>query len=123
MQTVLGPVSNPGHTQPHEHIFVRRTPAAGKHPALEISDEAKSLAELIAYREADGKAIVDAQPVSAGRDARALRRLSEKSGVSIVAVTGFHMPMFYAPDDAILTASENELYERFLNELTVGMEE
>jgi len=121
--TVLGPAANPGHMQPHEHIFVRRTPAAANYPALEISDEEKSLAELISYREAGGSAIVDAQPVGAGRDARALRRLSEGSGVSIVAVTGFHMPMFYAPDDKILAASEDELFERFLRELTVGTEE
>ena len=58
-----------GHFQPHEHLFVHPTPASKKSPALEISSEEKSLAELLEYRQKGGGAIADAQPLGAGRDA------------------------------------------------------
>ncbi len=125
VQTVLGPVDAGalGHFQPHEHLIVRQTPAAEKNPALLIDDEEKSLLELCDYLRAGGGAIADAQPGGAGRDAAALVRLSEKSGVHIVAVTGYHRPMFYPPGHGIFSEDGSRLRERFLMELTVGIEE
>ena len=71
VETVLGPVdaASLGHCQPHEHLFVRDTPAAFKNSALRIDDEEKSLQELQDYRAAGGGMILDAQPFGAGRDA------------------------------------------------------
>ena len=69
VQTVCGPVAADalGHSQIHEHIFVRWTPMAEKNPALRLDDPARSLAELRAYRAAGGSFLADAQPVAAGR--------------------------------------------------------
>ena len=106
-----------GHFQMHEHIFVRATPASERNPALRIDDEAKSLAELRAYRAAGGGAILDAQPGGAGRDAAALKRLSRDSGVHIVAVTGYHLPGFYDPTHWIFSDGVETLRERFLSDL------
>ena len=124
LMTVLGPVKPeaPMHFQVHEHVFVRETPAAAQNPALRIDDEARSLSELNAYRAAGGAALLDAQPVGAGRDIQALERLSRSSGVHIVAVTGYHMPMFYAPDHWIHTDDVSALRERFCRELNQGAE-
>lgn len=123
--SVLGPVKpeSLGHFQVHEHIFVRPTPASAKNPALRINDEPRSLEELRAYRAAGGGAILDCQPGGAGRDALALRRLSVESGVHIAAVTGYHLPAFYAPGHWIFTEGEAALRERFLRELIEGMDE
>lgn len=123
IMTVLGPVDTAflGHCQLHEHIFVRPTPAGEKNPALEISDEARSLEELRAYYAAGGGALLDAQPVGAGRDAAALMRLSRESGVHIIAATGYHLPSFYPEDHWIHTDSVDAMAERFLAELTLGM--
>ena len=123
IMTVLGPVSSAklGHCQLHEHIFVLPTPNSRKYPALEISDEAKSLAELIAYRAAGGGAILDAQPLDAGRDIASLARLSRDSGVHIIAVTGYHLPAFYEADHWIHTEGVDALFERFYGELTQGV--
>ena len=123
VQTVLGPVDagSLGHFQPHEHLIVRQTPAAEKNPALLIDDEEKSLLEVCDYLRAGGGAVADAQPGGAGRDAAALMRLSEKSGVHIVAVTGYHRPMFYPPGHGIFSEDGALLRERFLMELTVGI--
>ena len=119
LMTVQGPIDARvlGHFQMHEHLFVRATPASEVAPALRIDDEAKSLAELRAYRATGGGAILDAQPVGAGRDAAALRRLSRDSGVHIVTVTGYHLPAFYEPDHWIFSDGVEALRDRFLDEL------
>lgn len=123
IMTVLGPIKpeSLGHCQMHEHIFVLPTPNSVKYPALEISDEEKSLQELISYREAGGSAILDAQPVGAGRDIAALKRLSKRSGVHIIATTGYHLPAFYTADHWINTDSKDALQARFYAELTQGV--
>ena len=76
IMTVLGPIAaaDLGYCQMHEHIFVLPTPNSVKYPALEISDEAASLRELIAYRKSRGEAMLDAQPIGAGRDIAVLKR-------------------------------------------------
>lgn len=123
VHTVCGRVetSTLGHCQMHEHLYVEAGPATERYPALLIDDAEKSAAELITYRQAGGRSVVDCQPgFGAGRNASVLRRLSEGSGVHIVAVTGYHLPHFYAPDSEILNSSENELFEKFLDELENG---
>ncbi len=121
--TVLGPIPKEelGYCQMHEHIFVLPTPNSVKYPALEISDEEKSLQELHAYRNAGGSAILDAQPLAAGRDIAALKRLSESSGVHIIATTGYHLPAFYEKDHWIHTENADQLFERFYAELSNGV--
>ena len=123
IMTVLGPVSpgELGYCQMHEHIFVLPTPNSRKNPALEISDEALSLRELIAYRKAGGCAILDAQPLGAGRDIAALKRLSAGSGVHIIATTGYHLPGFYPEGHWIFTETREALEVRFYGELTGGV--
>lgn len=122
INTVLGSITaaQMGHCQMHEHIFALPTPNSEKNPALEISDEALSLRELIAYRKAGGATILDAQPLGAGRDIAALKRLSAGSGVHIIATTGYHLPGFYPQDHWIHTESASQLCKRFLDELTCG---
>ena len=124
IMTVLGPLPGAklGHCQMHEHIFVLPTPNSVKYPALEISDEEKSLQELLAYRNAGGSAILDAQPLGAGRDIAALKRLSANSGVHIIATTGYHLPAFYEADHWIFTETKQQLQARFLAELTKGVD-
>lgn len=123
VQTVTGPrdLAELGHCQMHEHLFVRDTPAARQNPALRIDDEEKSAQELRDYLAAGGRALVDAQPVGAGRDAQALARLSRASGALIVTVTGYHRPMFYPSDSFFFEQGEDALFDRFLMELSVGV--
>jgi len=71
--------------------------------------------------EAGGKAIIDAQPVGCGRNADELKRLSEESGIHIVASTGFHKLQFYPDDHWVYSYSGNDLINVFLSELHQGM--
>ena len=120
IRTVTGDVRPKalGHTQCHEHIWLRKGPSFLVNPALCMEDHDRSLAELKTYREAGGGTIVDAQPGGFGRDSAMLRQLSEESGVLIVSVTGFHKLCFLEPEDPLLLLDEDALTERFVRDVT-----
>ena len=121
--TVSGDISpgSLGFCQSHEHVCITRGRSSEINPDLLIDDEMKSAEELRSYYSAGGRAIVDAQPVGCGRDARFLENISRGSGVHIIASTGFHKMIFYPEDHWIFSASEDELAEIFISELTGGM--
>jgi phosphotriesterase-related protein len=123
VRTVLGDVSPDllGHTQCHEHIFIFAGPSCEVNPALRMDDFGKSLDELVLYREAGGGAVLDAQPAFCGRMASALTAASKRTGVHVVAVTGFHKSQFYEPDSFPMTAREEALARFFVSEVEVGM--
>lgn len=124
IRTVTGdiPAERLGWCHAHEHILVRAGgPCESFDKNLTIDDYVRSKAELTAYKAAGGCAIIDAQPVGAGRKPLELRKLSTETGVSIVASTGFHMRKFYPAESWIYALTAEEAEELFLRELTEGM--
>ena len=115
------PATGLGHTQCHEHIWLRKGPSFRVNPALCMDDYGKSLQELQEYCRAGGATIVDAQPGGFGRDGGKLLQLSKDSGVNIIAVTGCHKKIFAEEDFSAL--SETALTDRFSREITEGMPE
>lgn len=122
IETVTGSLAAKklGYCQMHEHLFVKHTPAADTNPALCIDDYGKSAVELNDYSSCGGSAVLDAQPIGAGRDVSTLMRLSRETGVFIITVTGFHLLKFYEKDHWIYTLAEADLVEIFLKELLEG---
>lgn len=121
--TVLGdiPIVKLGYCQPHEHVYIVETPALLTHEELRISNLPASIEELKMYRASGGNSVVDAQPIATGRDARALQEASRVSDVSIIASTGYHIPIFYNCDHWIYTKNLDELAELFASEINTGM--
>ena len=121
--TVTGeiPPEELGHCQCHEHIVMRRGTAAESNAALCIDDLEKSTEEVRRYREAGGGSLIDAQPLGCCRDAAWLRKIGERTGVHILASTGFHKLGFYPADHWIHAVGERELAVMFEEELTGGM--
>ena len=119
-RTVPGDVSLPDgiHIQCHEHIWLRKGPSFAVNPALCMEDFDKSLRELLAYKAAGGGMLIDAQPGGFGRDAEMLKALSEQSGVPILAVTGFHRPIFMEPDCPQAAMDEDALAALYAGEVT-----
>lgn len=121
--TVNGTVSSAdlGHCQPHEHLYVDKTPASESNPLLRIDNLTASVTEAKAYMNSGGNTVVDAQPVGAGRNVRALIEISRQTGLNIISATGFHLPIFYPANHFINTASEARLYDVFMEEIADGM--
>lgn len=121
--TVLGEIreENIGFCQCHEHIMLSKGKSYYVNEALCIDDYQKSLAELLLYRKAGGKTLVDAQPVGCNRMASELVGLSKESDVNIIASTGFHKMVFYPENHWVFSLSQEELAAIFVHELTEGM--
>lgn len=121
--TVTGPIAPEelGFCQCHEHIAMSKGKSWYLNPALCIDDMAKSLEEVKRYKSSGGDSFIEAQPCGCNRMTEDLRKLSMKSGVHIVASTGFHKLCFYPDSHWIHSISETDLEEIFVRELTVGM--
>jgi phosphotriesterase-related protein len=120
IRTVLGDIAPDalGLCLPHEHIYGQPPPEYAE-PDLMINDEALGIAEMQAFHAAGGRAIVEMTTPDYGRDAGALQRISRASGVHIIAATGHNKEKFSAP---WLTDSVETLSERFVREVTEGMD-
>lgn len=123
IMSVCGPVEpeNLGFCQCHEHLAISPGVSGEKNPVLVIEDEEKSLQEALLLKRNGGGTLVDAQPGGCNRMEDSLRRISQASGVHIIASTGFHKLCFYPENHWIFNKKEEELYHIFLRELTEGM--
>ena len=121
--TVLGAIEPEalGFVQPHEHLMISRGVSADINPAICIDDVDKSVQEVLAFRDAGGGTIIDAQPGGCNRVAEGLREIAERTGVHIIAATGFHKHIFYKKDHWIFTESKETIRDLFIHELEVGM--
>ncbi|MFH8405662.1 phosphotriesterase [Streptomyces sp. NPDC018019] len=96
VRTVSGDVSPAalGVCDAHDHLFLR-SPLL---PGQELADSGAAAAELRAFREAGGGTVVQWTPYGMGRRAGELPRLAAESGVRIIAATGLHQAVHYAPE-------------------------
>ncbi len=123
IRTVTGDIAakSLGFCQCHEHLFIERCKAFDISPLLLMDDFEKSSNELALYRTCGGQSLVDAQPVLAGRMAEHLVAASEKTGVNIIAVTGFHKTLYYRADSYIFRDSAQKITELYIREVEQGM--
>jgi phosphotriesterase-related protein len=123
VRTVLGDIdiSNIGHCQCHEHIYLEKGYSEKVNKVLCIDDYNKSLEELKHYYSNGGRTIVDAQPIGCGRSSQKLVNLSMKSRVNIIASTGFHKLIFYPSDHWIFKVNTEFFAELMTKEIEDGM--
>jgi phosphotriesterase-related protein len=123
IRTVLGDIraDGAGVCQCHEHLFIEKGKPCRIAPVLYMDDIEKSAAELSGYRRAGGSLVVDAQPVYAGRMAENLAAASKKSGVHVVASTGFYKTAFYEDGAYIENWSEEAMADLYVSEFEKGM--
>ena len=122
--TVLGPVAPAalGVADAHSHLYIAPVPG-GAADAPVLTDVAGVARELSGFRRLGGGAIVDCQPGGCGRDGNVLRRLSQETGVHVIAATGFHRRVYYPPDAALFGLSAAQAADIFLSEIQDGLEE
>lgn len=111
VRTVRGDVE-PGELGPcdaHEHLFLV-TPAQ---PGDEFADVEKAVTEARTLVEAGARALVDWTPIGLGRDLDGLARVSEETGLNVIAATGLHGDPHYAHDDPLREEPVEALAARF----------
>lgn len=122
VRTVLGDIdpAELGVCHAHEHVVIARSHMTQQWPVFLHDDEGKIVEELRSFRAAGGRAMVDASPGDAGRDAAAMARVSQQSGVHVVAATGMHLVKYYA--DPAAARSVDALTDTFVDEIVRGMD-
>ncbi|MFF7228022.1 phosphotriesterase [Streptomyces sioyaensis] len=117
VRTVLGDLApeDLGVCNAHDHLFLR----SPRLPGQELDDAGAAAAELGAFRAAGGAAVIQWTPYGMGRGAAELPGLARDSGVRIVAATGLHQAVHYAPE--VLERVRADLAGLFVAELTVGI--
>jgi phosphotriesterase-related protein len=123
IQTVNGIITPQelGYCQSHEHLFIADGLSARLVPSLKLDNFDATCAELVLYHESGGMSVIDAQPVGCGRMADLQQKASARTGVNILASTGFHKLIFYPADHWIHSMDERALAELFMEELQQGM--
>ena len=122
VRTVLGDIrpEELGNTSCHDHLVVRRVNGTNLPQKLVLDEYEKTQEELRAFVSQGGRTVVDAQPFGAGRDVEALRRLCKRTGVHIIASTGFHTRFFYPREFWAYDASVEEIAALFISEIEEG---
>lgn len=123
LMTVRGPIApeDAGITDGHSHLWL--SPVEGAQAGFVLNDLPLIAAELGDFRRAGGRTQIDCQPGGCGRDGRALRQLSEMSGVHIVACTGYHLRKYYPPDYWLWSADAEAVYTYLRREINEGLDE
>jgi len=121
IQTVCGPVDSSalGITYLHEHLMGRPL-KPNPDPDYLLDSEATAIAELRAFHTLGGRAVVEMSPKEYARDPEALRRISEASGVHVIATTGY---IKSASADPFLTGCSVEaLAEEMIADVQHGLD-
>lgn len=85
-----------------------------------LDDEDATAEEAAVFVDLDGRSIVDPTCTGLGRDANALVRLSERTGLQVVAAAGFYLHSTHPP--WVREASVEELADSLLREATDGLD-
>jgi phosphotriesterase-related protein len=120
VNTVLGPIDSKdlGFTLMHEHILVGFAGVYRDYPELLGADPLeRAVNELKQAKEGGIDTIVDATTTDLGRDIEMIAEASRRSGVNIIAVSGWWLdiPMFFRG------ASIEQLTEVFVREVEEGI--
>jgi phosphotriesterase-related protein len=123
VQTVLGPVApgDLGFTLPHEHTKCSLWWIESRWDYWElIGDEPRINEELAAYKALGGGTLVDVTPIGIGRDLARLARLSQATGLHIVAGAGWYRQAYYPAEARIDRRSIDDLADEIVQEFVDG---
>ena len=121
-----------GVTYAHDHLFC--IPPLWKEKKIDdfmIDDIESSIKDVELFTAAGGQAVYDATAIDYGRDPVALRTISERTGIRIIATAGFNKAIMWPGQMAgtggtfqawIDGHSRADIRDHVVRELTVGMD-
>ena len=98
---------------------IRRSPSILR-DNLVLGDEDVMVEELLSFKKAGGGCVVDVSCVGIRGDVRMLKRISERTGLHLVAATGFYLEDSW-PEFAH-EASADELAQHMIDEYRLGID-
>ena len=124
IRTVLGDVApdDLGLCHAHDHVLIGDGLGARREPDLLIDDVELAVDEVQSFRKAGGGTLVDAMPLDCGRDPEGLVEVSRRTGVHIVATTGFHTSGYYEARHWSACLDASAVADLLCAEVTDGMD-
>ncbi|MFL5671614.1 MAG: phosphotriesterase [Chloroflexota bacterium] len=125
VRTVLGDIdpSALGVTYAHEHVVIDGGRPVLMEPDFDLGDIDAMTTELGEAAGLGLRAVVDAMPCDAGRNATKLAELSRRTGVHVIAPTGLHHDRYYGPAHWSHRVGSEDLAELFVLDVTDGIDE
>jgi len=107
-----------------EPVTMRRLGALRRNPNtmrdnLLLADPELAAAEVMEYRKAGGRSIVDQSSIGTGRSPRAIRDLANQAGINVIMGCGFYLKGGLAP--SLAEETEEELARMVLGEIRNGV--
>jgi phosphotriesterase-related protein len=98
---------------------LRQDPFVNRHN-ITLDDEPLAIAELTAFAAEGGRTVVEPTCQGIGRDPRALRRVSEATGLNIVMGAGYYLGSSHPEKVAAMTA--DQIADEIVREATQGVD-
>jgi predicted metal-dependent phosphotriesterase family hydrolase len=124
IRTVTGDVDAGefGVTFAHEHLFMTGGWPVLKEPDYRLDSLDRAIEEVTPARELGLAAMVEMTPLGFGRDPEAMRELSVRTGVRIIACTGFHKSGYYDDLHWLHRYDVDTITDLLVGEVTEGMD-
>lgn len=123
IHSVLGEVepARLGPTDCHDHLLIRAGGDARVDPGFRLDDVDAAVREAESLIAAGGAALVDCMPLGAGRDADGLVEIARRTGLTVLAVTGFHSDAFYGERHWVRGEDADALAQMLVSEAVDGL--
>jgi phosphotriesterase-related protein len=124
-RTALGDIdpADLGVTYAHEHLVIAGSRTVELFPDFRLDDVESAVAELTPARDLGLRAVVDAMPADAGRDAALLAEVSRRSGLHVIAPTGAHHARYYPERHWTEKLEVDEIAGLFTADIDVGIDD
>lgn len=124
VRTVLGDIGPEelGVTYAHEHLVIDGGRPVLMHADFDLSDVDRMATEVAGAAELGLRAVVDAMPCDAGRNAAKLADISRRTGVHVVAPTGLHHDRYYGPAHWSHRMNVEDLADLFIADIELGID-
>lgn len=124
VRTVLGDVEAEtlGPTMAHEHLLMTGGWPVRHEPDFRLDSVDAAVEEVATYARRGGSALVEMTPLGFGRDPDGLIEVARRTGIHIVACTGFHKLGYYSDTHWLHRYEPTEIAELLRAEITEGMD-
>lgn len=125
VQTVLGkkPINEIGKTDAHDHLIrIGGVEVICNGTDFDMPDEEKAIQELELFKTVGGNTLVEMSPIGSGRHIESLVKVSQKSRVNIIDVTGFHKSELYDKSHFLYKYSTEEIASLLIADLEEGID-
>jgi 5-phospho-D-xylono-1,4-lactonase len=125
VRTVCGDISPEtlGRVSVHEHVVVLGGLASIRDNEFRLDRIDAICKDVSDFRESGGGALVDTLALSEGRSAEGLIEVSRRTGIHVIATTGFLPLVYYTDRHWIHVYSEERIADLLVSEIVDGMDE